>query len=137
MLISCFDCYQPRVAEIISTVSYLISAILRDTLITIIMNISCHFHDFQIIPFIRVNTLQVFFSVNVLFVISQELNLIHDFYLMLTDEYVICTSCKPFNTLFKSKSRLNIIRCLVCGCLRVVDAIQFGFRAITSRKKHR
>lgn len=52
-------------------------------------------------------------------------------------EYVMCTSCKSFNTLFKRESRLNIIRCHVCGCTRVVNAIQFGFRAITSRKKHR
>lgn len=59
------------------------------------------------------------------------------FYLLLTEEYVMCTSCKSFNTLFKRESRLNIIRCHVCGCTRVVNAIQFGFRAITSRKKHR
>lgn len=115
--------------------------LLRDTSATIILKVSCHFRDFQINLYtcIIVNTLKfylVYIKWSCCYLLGNNL-IFYCFYLMLTEEYVLCTSWKSTNTLFKRESRLNIIRCHVWGCTRVVNAIQFGFSAITSRKKHR
>ncbi|XP_048737244.1 uncharacterized protein LOC125652241 [Ostrea edulis] len=52
-------------------------------------------------------------------------------------EYVMCASCKSFHTLLIRETLLLFLHCEGCGSRRVVDAVKFGFRAITSRISHR
>ncbi|XP_062610947.1 eukaryotic translation initiation factor 2 subunit 2-like isoform X2 [Saccostrea cucullata] len=52
-------------------------------------------------------------------------------------EYVMCASCKSFNSLLIRETRLNFVHCEGCGSRRAVNAVKSGFRAVTSRDRHR
>ena len=50
-------------------------------------------------------------------------------------EYVVCKTCRSFNTKLKNENRMVFLECKACGSTTSVAVIKTGFKAVVGKRK--